>query len=547
MTVSRTHTASDHAEKHPSGADRHRMPAPTTFYLRPSGNDANSGLTPGDAWKTFANINHRAWQPGDRILLEAGAIFEGNIRFNAVDATNAPITITTYGDAPATIICTTGNAITIRNSGGFVIENLIIRGPGRTNANGCHGIHLLASDPNGARFGPITLQALDIAGFYQNGIYIESIHPSDPGFEDLGIFDCSVHDNGLNGIFSCGIFRASSAHYPHRRITIRACRAFNNTGQPYWPSHSGSGIQLAFVDGALIEYCLAYNNGELNDACGGPIGIWAWEANRVIMQCNESHHNKSRARCDGGGFDLDGGVTNSIMQYNYSHDNVGAGFGLFQFAGAHRLQNNVVRYNITQHEGMGGIHLWATNSHGGIQDTLIHNNTIVVGPDQEGGIVESDIGTTHVHRTKIYNNAIITAPGRPAVAVPHPAEWDFANNAYHDPSGPVTFHWNGARYAGIAAWQTATGLDETGIEDDPRLTGAGNDISIDTPQALREIAHYRLEPNSPLAHAGPAVEPPPGIPAADRDFFGTPLPGRSVAIGACESTTPLGGTPPCRP
>jgi hypothetical protein len=50
-------------------------------------------------------------------------------------------------------------------------------------------------------------------------------------------------------------------------------------------------------------------------------------------------------------------MTNSVMQGNYSHDNQGSGYGVFQFTGARPFHNNVVRYNISQDDG-GGVYLW---------------------------------------------------------------------------------------------------------------------------------------------------------------------------------------------
>ena len=44
-------------------------------------------------------------------------------------------------------------------------------------------------------------------------------------------------------------------------------------------------------------------------------------------------------------------MTNSVMQYNYSHDNDGAGYGLYQGSTSAPWSNNVVRYNISQNDG----------------------------------------------------------------------------------------------------------------------------------------------------------------------------------------------------
>lgn len=511
------------------------------YFVRPSGNDANSGRSAEDAWQTLARVNAHSWQPGDRISFEAGQTFDGKLELRDISglAGDWPIVLQSFGVGRATLRCDLGSAITLRNTSGVTIKGIGIQGPGRTDRRGEHGIYAVAEDPHGARFRAIRIENVEIWGFFQNGIYVESTHPSDPGFEDLLVAACTIHDNGINGFFSRGVFRGGEAHYPHRNVTIRDCKLYKNTGQPNWPSHSGSGIQLAFVDGALIEYCQAYDNGALNDACGGPVGIWAWEARRVTIQFNESHHNRSRSGCDGGGFGLDGGVTDSVMQFNYSHNNTGAGFGLFQFPAAHPFHNNVVRYNISENEGMGGIHLWAAESHGGIRDTLIHNNTILVGPDQEGGIAEVDIGTSHIARTRVVNNLIVTSPGRPAISVPHPRSWDFAHNAYFDPSGPVTIRWGETTYRGIVAWQAATHLDNGGLETDPELTSVASTGAVGDPRSFAALPAYRLTSSSPLIDAGTDVALPEGIAPHSRDFFGTPLnQGDRRDIGACEFPCP---------
>ena len=52
----------------------------------------------------------------------------------------------------------------------------------------------------------------------------------------------------------------------------------------------------------------------------------------IVIQYNESYGDKTAAGADGGGFDLDGGTQEeSVMQYNYSHDNDRPGFLLCQY------------------------------------------------------------------------------------------------------------------------------------------------------------------------------------------------------------------------
>ena len=70
------------------------------------------------------------------------------------------------------------------------------------------------------------------------------------------------------------------------------------------------------------------------------MGIWTYNSNDVLIQYNESYDNKA-GHIDGDGFDLDGGTTNSILQYNYSHDNDGAGILEAQFAKAQPSTGNI--------------------------------------------------------------------------------------------------------------------------------------------------------------------------------------------------------------
>ena len=105
----------------------------------------------------------------------------------------------------------------------------------------------------------------------------------------------------------------------------------NNPGDPTAPgeNHSGSGILLESVDGGVVEYCETTGNGALNRSRhGGPVGIWC-TLDDIAIQYWESDHNQTSGQHDGGGFCLDGGVCNSVLQYNLSESNDGSGFGLY--------------------------------------------------------------------------------------------------------------------------------------------------------------------------------------------------------------------------
>ena len=107
---------------------------------------------------------------------------------------------------------------------------------------------------------------------------------------------------------------------------------------------------------------MAYDNGARQQQAttgGGPCGIWTYNSNNITIQYNESYGNLGD-RVDGDGFDMDGGTTNCILQYNYSHDNDGAGYLQAQFPDAQEHSGDIIRYNISQNDGR-------KNSYGAIE------------------------------------------------------------------------------------------------------------------------------------------------------------------------------------
>jgi hypothetical protein len=114
----------------------------------------------------------------------------------------------------------------------------------------------------------------------------------------------------------------------------------------------------------------------------GPVGIWAWDADSVTIEHCLSYRNKtSKGGEDGGGFDFDGGITNSVIQYCLSYENEGSGIGLFQFDNAGPWENNTIRYNISINDGSvsaakSGIYIWSANKVDKLKNCKVYNNTI---------------------------------------------------------------------------------------------------------------------------------------------------------------------------
>ena len=330
----------------------------------------------------------------------------------------------------------------------------------------------------------------------------------------------------------------------HKNVIGSNCEVYNVPGSSVSIHYEGSGIVLEGVDGGIIQNCVAHDNGSNNTFCGGPVGIWALESNNVIIQYCESYRNHSGTGCDGAGFDLDGGVTNSVLQYNYSHDNDGAGYLLGQYANARPWSNNTMRYNISENDGItneGSVDFFkgpGTTMSG----ANIYNNTIYVSPqavNNEECAVYFKNWITGINNISFYNNIFFTTGGVPFVNIPVGFSAYFAGNIYWASGGTFAISYKGIQYSSLASWRAATNNEmvsgiPSGMESDPMLTnaGAGGTIGFGTP--LNTLTAYKISNNSsPAYHAGLDLNTLYSIIPGPVDFWGTALPGgNSNAIGA---------------
>ncbi len=342
------------------------------YYIGKAGNDDHDGLTLVESWATLVPANKKNLLPGDRILLEGGSTFVGPLLFDLEDhGTNeSPILVTSYGEGRATINAGVGAGIVAKNTASIIISTVNIFGRGQ-DENRSDGINFYNNLPVAAKLERIEIDEVEVSGFGRNGISIGGWSGGN-GFKDIRITRAMIHDNGMNGFITY-----AQQPYSHEHVYVGYVESFNNSGSlnAFPNSSSGTGIVLGGVKGGTVEWCVAHHNGRLGDA---GIGIWAYDSTRVIIQRNESFDNHTAGLHDGGGFALDGGVTDSVLQYNYSHDNDGAGYGLFQYRGAPPWSKNRVQFNLSiddgRKNGYGGIHVWNGGSgltHGAIIENLI--------------------------------------------------------------------------------------------------------------------------------------------------------------------------------
>ncbi|MBN1670163.1 MAG: right-handed parallel beta-helix repeat-containing protein [Kiritimatiellae bacterium] len=498
------------------------------YYVDPAGQDGggNDG-SQSQPWRTINYAIGRA-AAGDTIHLTAGASFTERVYFapRSGGTPANPVTITSSA-ANRAIIRPASNsdvACYIYNAGGIVFENVRFVGPG-LNQHADNGVNVYADN---GQYAGLRFSNVEFTGFGKEGLVLGGWSGQTNGFRDVLVENCTFHDNKTAGMSTYGEY--ATANY---NVTVRHCVAYRIPGDPDATHHTGSGIILGGVTKGLIEYCVAYTNGWLCDTTGGPVGIWAYQASEVVIQFCEAFENRA-VNCDGGGFDLDGGCQNCVIQYCYSHDNDGAGYLICQYSGARAFFGNTVRYNIGENDarktGMGGIHFWSSGSSGGIRDTEVYGNTVFssLAPAVKyaGGAMSG---------VRMRNNLFVTTGGRDLVkGDPATTTLEFEGNGYW-PSGGA---FKVAGYTSLDAWRSARSQEmkgglPTGLAADPQLTDPGNGGVVGDPTRLATLAAYRLRSGSPCIDAGMDLAGLFGIDPGPRDFYGNSLPqGNAYDIGA---------------
>lgn len=520
---------------------------PTNYYINNSGNDVNDGKTPATAWKTIEKINQQELGPGDSVLFEGGQTYNGNLSLdeNDLGTKNKPVYIGVRGTKKATINAGMGSAILVTNTQGLYFANFVLKGAGAAVNNG-NGLGFINNMLGNVKLEYITVDSVEASGFRYNGILVEG-KKNKSGFGHVSIRNCAVYDNGDAGLYVKGVFNMSSTAYAHNDITIQNVKAYNNAGLPESKINTGSGIVISDTEKGLIENCIAYNNGsKCTSNQGGPVGIWAWDAKEIIIQYNESYNNKTGCPYDGGGFDLDGGCVNSILQYNYSHDNDGSGFFLAQFYYARKHTGNIIRYNISENDGRkngyAGIDVW-----GVVENALIYNNTVLINPavtDTAKAILirpnkEMGDGDQRFPKNVIIANNILLGSGPVNLvhALGEMTDLKLLNNNYFSTTNTAVFVWNKASYSSLEEWRTASLQEKQqekfyGMAVNPQFVPGQNLLLEQGNQKQR----FLLQQRSPLINKSINVEQGIKISPATVDIIGTKLPkGAANDLGAVES------------
>ena len=501
-----------------------------TYFVSPDGNDAASGLSVKDAWKTIDKVNTFVFQPGDKVLFESGKTFYGQLKVQGSGAEGKPITLSSFGGSARPVInfgAAEGAGILLENVDHWEVVGMeVVSYEPYKIGIGRQGIVVRISKPGNSDHFVIRDNYIhDVWGqLGGNGMYVgysssailvqtarmaSGMGVTGPR-EAVVINDVLIEGNKIERVDKCGI----------------VCRGARNNvvlRRNYMDNLGGDGI---FVNGpyrGLIEY------NEIHRSCmrsGDPnlpgddgwwphvAACWIQNTEETIMQFNEVYDTgRNLHNGDGFAYDFDFNCKRCIAQYNYSKNNFG--FMLLMY----NIFENVTRYNISEND-----HTHLVQMQGPIEGdkSLVYNNVFYI----DYGMADIDYYLTREPEelgAKFYNNIFYAAgQGRFRNVF---TSGDTAVRKYDEelkaniPAGSVFLH-----NCYFGPWKNGLPDDPEALVADPKFVAPGTGG-----QGLATLGGYMLQADSPCINTGMYVPNNGG-----RDFFGQPVNDGHPDYGAFE-------------
>lgn len=327
----------------------------------------------------YNSLKHVIFNGGDKILLKRGGHFEGPLSLKrSQHRLTSAISVTDFGDKQLPRPIITANAdemgtIDIRNSGGWVIENLeLINQSAKPSKR--YGIYVMAQDSGiHKNFVIKNTYIHDVTGInstWDNGGIVFRVY----GNQTPTSFDnVLIQNNTIKNIRGVGMrFKSTwEADIDDPRQVLKPIGRHAITGlviRGNKVSHtSRNAIVIASADAPLAEHNVMGPNIS-TETTGNTLYIYS--SDDAIVQYNEAFGNLGPAADkDRGAYDADWNSRNITFRYNYSHNNN------FAFAIMRRyIQGLRIHHNVSINERFGFIHYGFAKDKA-ITDVIISNNT----------------------------------------------------------------------------------------------------------------------------------------------------------------------------
>jgi hypothetical protein len=515
-----------------------------TYYVASAahgGSDSNAG-TIGSPFLTVGHAQTLAIQ-GDVINGNGGDSTSENVAF-AVG-----VTIQSYGTGQYTIAgANTSSTLLFNNCSGINIQNVVV-----TNADaaglGSACVDIFASDGAAHNLG-VTVNGCTLTGGAEG--YLARVRTNNFGF----IGNQTITNTTVSGQTNRSIWTSPPVNpsYNYSNVNVQNCVVSGCSGIGSTP---GVGIELSGCDNTIannfIQGCTVSNIGSSGAHVGsaGPAGMFPYISKYVIMQNNVVFNvftGSGGSFADGIGIDIDFFNQNCSIVNNFIYGCQGPAITFFPAAVAgsgskHVIANNLCINNCTA--GGDACHVGMIGS-----DACDFVNNTVIGSSAFPAFL-IDIAANAASK-RVLNNIFITPAGIPAMSLPSTITGlTLDGNYYQSGDGLFAAKLGGTTQTSIAAWQTATGQEPSGI-------GGGHCYFVQpqpppplTASTLAGAAVYAPIAGAPVLNAGANLFGTYGI-TPRPDFLGNPWTQNSIGaiynagsttgfMGAVYADTPMAG------
>ncbi|MDR3264207.1 MAG: right-handed parallel beta-helix repeat-containing protein [Clostridiales bacterium] len=550
----------------------------TTYYVSTSGSDSNDGKSTGAAWATLAKVNGTTFQPGDKILLKSGDVWTGFLWPKGEGTAANPITLGKYGGdvyprinstsaspntskttpLTGTCILPSGANMGLANDAALVswmyhnpvvllqdqsywtIENLELTNNSASRVN--LGILVLTTSSGST----LKTYGITIRDNYIHDVAFTSRSPKPSG----GIV-CSGLARGWNGeaathapkmaqaIGFDGLYITNNKIIDVANVGIRTSGnnlesdstkselAYMNQKKHINVTISDNYIENVPCDGIVVSEVgsngLCERNIVKNAANRSPAqfgenlnfaGIWGISCNNVRFRYNEVYGIQYGYN-DGEAFDFDNNVTDTIFEYNFSHNNNGGLVNIMheKTDPSGPSSGCIFRYNISANDAFNDTNVGDEGSgktplqqifHQGTGNIQVYNNTIWNNGSKSVVLTSQSSGSSTTSNRYFYNNLIL---------------------------GSFT---NPTNYSGSKNLTSGDHLvNPTGYAANPVISYETKGVGDEYVALFRQrTAYFQLKPTAAAIGGGVAQY------THTQDFYGNPLTD-TVDVGAHEFNTTL--------
>ncbi|PIE78986.1 MAG: hypothetical protein CSA15_05020, partial [Candidatus Delongbacteria bacterium] len=310
-------------------------------------------------------------------------------------------------------------------------------------------------------------------------------------FDNLLVENCHIHDVDRTGVSNYSYYDDRSLNAidnwtPNTNYVVRK-NTFERTGANALIFRVA---KSPLVEHNVFDHCAIKESGN---------AFFNFNTDDAIMQYNESRYTKYNVGdVDAGGIDSDYKTKNTIIQYNYIHDN---DFGPLITGGPNAgfNDNTIVRYNIFENDGITRNPSdnridWVFKISGNTTNTYVHNNFFYINDEKVNrAIIYHKKWGKYPKKTTYFNNVIINKGTNNYYELTNSTQNVFTNN----------------------------GIESTAVTNLPAQQNlVEGDLMIDWSNG-----NYTIQSGSPVIGAGTKI-----INMPNKDYFGNSISG-AINIG----------------